>query len=119
MLMRRADGEAQPGIGWGPFTLRIPFVHSGFEGPEFAQGILVSAATGLALVPLMVSQFGLTFEEAVIMSLISAMLISSGPIIFGEPFAAGWITPALPLTLTFHLAGINFPSANRIDVSIS
>jgi hypothetical protein len=101
MLAKREAGQLQPGIKWGPFTLRVPFVHSGFEGPEFAQGILVSAATGLALVPIMTAYFGLSFEEAVLMSMFHAMLISSGPIIFGEPFAPGWITPALPLVLAF------------------
>lgn len=110
MLAKREEGAEQPGIHWGPFTLRIPFVHSGFAGPEFFQGILVSAATGLALVPLMTTAFGLTFEEAVIMSLFSAMLISSGPILFGEPFAPGWITPALPLVLAFVLAPDRFPT---------
>ena len=111
MLAKREEGAEQPGIHWGPFTLRIPFVHSGYAGPEFFQGILVSAATGLALVPLMTSAaFGLTFEEAVIMSLFSAILISSGPIIFGEPFAPGWITPALPLVLAFVLAPDRFPT---------
>ena len=102
--MTREEGAAQPGIKWGPFTLRIPFVHTGFEGPEFWQGILVAAATGLALVPLLTSPyFGLTFEEAIMWSMISSFLISSGPIIFGEPFAAGWVTPALPLVLNLVL----------------
>ncbi len=104
MPSERRDGDAQPGIAWGPFTLRIPFVHTGFEAPEFLQGVLVSAATGLALVPLMTAQFGLGFEEAVLMSIISGFLVASGPIIFGEPFAPGWITPALPLVLNFVLS---------------
>lgn len=101
MAVQRADGEVQPGIKWGPFTLRIPFVHTGCELPEFLQGLLVAAATGLALVPVLTDHFALTFEEAVLMSFIWSFLISSGPIIFGEPFAPGWITPALPLALGF------------------
>ncbi|MCA9214495.1 MAG: hypothetical protein KDB27_15595 [Planctomycetales bacterium] len=104
MPIRRKDGDIQPGIPWGPFTLRIPLVHTGFELSEFLQGLVVAAATGLALVPVLTSAFGLTFEEAVLMSFFSATLISSGPIIFGEPFAPGWITPALPLVLGFVLA---------------
>ena len=76
MSMKRKDGEMQPGIKWGPFTARIPFVHTGVEWPEFFQGILVAAATGLALVPLLTSEyFGLTFDEAVVMSMISSFLI--------------------------------------------
>ena len=110
MPVLRKDGEVQPGIPWGPFTLRIPFVHTGFELSEFLQGLLVAAATGLALVPVMTSAFGLTFEEAVLMSCFSSILVSSGPIVFGEPFAPGWITPALPLVLGFVLAPGNFPT---------
>ena len=102
--MTRKHGESQPGIKWGPFTLRIPFVHTGFTLPEFLQGMVVAAATGLALVPLlMLPFFGLTFEEAIIFSMISSMLISSGPILFGEPFAPGWVTPALPLVFNMVL----------------
>jgi len=104
MSMTRKDGEAQPGIKWGPFTLRIPFIHTGITWPETLQGLIVAAATGLALVPLLMSPyFGLTFEEAVIFSMISSMLISSGPIIFGEPFAPGWVTPAIPLVLKMFM----------------
>lgn len=104
MPMHRQDGEVQPGIKWGPFTLRIPFIHTGFELSEVLQGMLVAAATGVALVPVMMGAFELTFEEAILMSFFSSLLISSGPILFGEPFAAGWITPALPLVLAFVLA---------------
>ncbi|PCJ66254.1 MAG: hypothetical protein COA73_01375 [Candidatus Hydrogenedentota bacterium] len=114
--MKRKDGESQPGIKWGPFTLRIPFVHTGFEGPEFLQGILVAAATGLALVPIMMGAMGLTFEEAVLMSMISSFLISTGPILFGEPFAAGWITPALPLVLSYVLTEQYPTSVERFQV---
>jgi hypothetical protein len=110
MSMKREHGEHQPGIKWGPFTARIPFIHTGVEWPEFFQGILVAAATGLALVPLLTSPyFGLTFDEAIIMSMISSFLISAGPLIFGEPFAAGWVTPALPLVLNVVLTD-NFPT---------
>lgn len=103
MPIKRKDGELQPGIPWGPFTLRLPGIHTGFTMPEFLQGLLLSAATGLALVPLLIASFGLSFEEAVWMSTISAFLIGTGPILFGEPYAAGWITPALPLVLGFVL----------------
>ena len=125
--MTRKDGEAQPGIKWGPFTLRIPFVHMGFTWPELLQGLVVAAATGLALVPLLMSPyFGLTFEESIIFSMISSMLISSGPIIFGEPFAPGWVTPAIPLVfnmlLTPDFAGpeerFRLMTAISLDLSI-
>lgn len=99
------------GIDWGPFTLRIPFVHMRWCWPEGLQGILVAAATGLALVPVMMGYFGLSFEQAVAASFIHSMLITSAVIVFGEPYAPGWITPALPLVLTFVIGGFDSPEA--------
>ena len=37
------------GIKWGPFTLRIPFIHIKFRAPEFLQGLVISGATLLRL----------------------------------------------------------------------
>ena len=116
MPIQRQGGDVQPGIKWGPFTLRIPFVHTGFELPEVLQGLLVAAATGLALVPTMTTYFGLTFDEAVLMAIFSSALISSGPILFGEPFAPGWITPVLPLALGFVLAPDAFPTCGTLRI---
>ncbi len=107
--MRREHGAVQPGLRWGPFTARLPGLHLGFEGPEFAQGLLLAAATGLALVPVMTGSFGLSFEEAVSMAFFHALLVSSAPVLFGEPFATGWITPALPFVLTL-VVGDRFPT---------
>ena len=93
-----------PGVTWGPFTTRIPFVHTGVCWPELLQGILVAGATGLALVPLLTRYFGLSFEESIGFIAITSILICSAPILFGEPYAPGWITPALPLVLLTLLA---------------
>jgi hypothetical protein len=57
MPTNRREGEIQPGIKWGPFVLRIPFIHTRFALPEMLQGICVAGATGLALVPIMVASF--------------------------------------------------------------
>lgn len=86
-------------IRWGPFALRIPFLHLGVCWPELLQGIFVAGATGMALIPILNGYFGLTFEEAVAFVFITSLLICSAPILFGEPYAPGWITPALPLVL--------------------
>lgn len=91
------------GLKWGPFTARLPIVHMRIEWPELAQGIVVAASTGLALAPLLMSAFGLTFEEAITISLIHTVLIASHVVLFGEPFASGWVTPALPISLAFVL----------------
>ncbi len=103
MKANRKDGLEQPGIRWGPFTLRIPLYHTRLEVPEFFQGFLVASATALALIPLLTKQFDLTFEEAVGCAMIHAVLINSAVIVFGEPLAPGWVTPALPLALTVVL----------------
>jgi hypothetical protein len=101
--------EPLPGWRWGPFTFRLPFWHTRLQWPELLQGICVSSATGLALVPIMTLHFGLSFEQAVTCSMIHAFLIGSAVIFFGEPYAPGWVTPALPLVLAFVLSGYESP----------
>jgi hypothetical protein len=98
-----------PGWRWGPFTFRLPFYHTRFYWQEALQGFLVAAATGLALVPIMTGAFGLTFEQAIAVSMIHSLLLGSALILFGEPYAPGWVTPALPLVLTFVLTGYDDP----------
>lgn len=99
-----------PGWRWGPFTFRLPFYHTRLYWPELFQGIFIAAATGLSLIPLMTMFFGLTFEEAVAASMIHSILISSALIVFGEPYAPGWLTPALPLALAFAIGAGDDPT---------
>lgn len=100
--MNRSSVQKQ-GIAWGPFRLRIPFIHTKLVLSELLQGLSVAAATAMALVPLLTTAFGLSFEEAVTMAMIHSILISSAWMIFGEPYCPGWLTPALPLVLLFVL----------------
>ena len=100
-----------PGWRWGPFTFRLPFYHTRFYWQEALQGLFVAAATGLALIPLMMEFFGLSFEEAVAVSMIHSILLGSAIIVFGEPYAPGWITPALPLVLAYVLGGYDDPAS--------
>ena len=90
----------QNGLKWGPFRLRIPFIHIKLLPSEFLQGLIISGATALAGAPV-VESLGLTFMQAVAVCFIASFLITSSPIIFGEPMAAGWVTPALPLVIAF------------------
>lgn len=101
MANQRLDGEIQPGIKWGPFTVRIPFVHLKLSLPDMLQGFAVAGATGLALVPYFMALLGLTFEEAVVMAMIHSMLISFSWMLFGDPYAPGWLTPAIPFVVAF------------------
>ena len=86
------------GIKWGPFTMRIPFIHIKFRAPEFLQGLVISGATAFAAAPLAM-KLGLTFEEAIALSMVAGIFISSGPLLFGEPMAPGWVTPAVPIVM--------------------
>lgn len=104
MLKTRPDGEVQPGVKWGPFTMRIPLIHMRFSLSNMLQGFAVAGATGLALVPYFIALLGLTFEEAVTMAMIHSMLISFSWMFFGDPYAPGWLTPAVPFVVAFITA---------------
>jgi len=110
MAIKREYGQEHPGWHWGPFIARLPFIHTRAEWPDFMQGMVVLAATAMALVPLLQSAFGLTFEEAIACAMIHLLLFSAGPILFGDPFASGYITPALPIAIAFVLAGYADPA---------
>jgi hypothetical protein len=101
MLKKRLDGEVQPGVKWGPFTMRIPFIHLRFSLADMLQGFAVAGATGLALVPYFMALLGLSFEEAVVMSMFHSMLLSFSWMFFGDPYAPGWLTPAIPFVVAF------------------
>ena len=60
---------------------------------------MLSGATGLSIVPLYTEHFGMSFETAVAMCTLMSVVVCSGPILFGDPYCAGWLTPALPLVL--------------------
>ena len=102
----------QSGIKWGPFTLRIPFIHMKFLTGEFLQGLIIAGATALAGAPVVMA-LGLSFEQAVACCFIASILITSGPIIFGEPLAPGWVTPALPLVIAFFISKGYFDGVYR------
>ena len=102
MAIKRKDGEEQPGIRWGKFTTRIPGVHVDFSLPEMIQGGLLSTATGGVVAALTMKFFQVPFEVAwgvVLIQLFWLWLVPT--VICGEPYAPGWITPALPLVMTF------------------
>jgi len=93
------------GINCGPFTFRAPFVHAKVSWSELAQGICVTAASGLALVPLLQAAFGLEFSEAVTLIFLNTLLLGTAPLLFGDPYAPGWLTPAIPLVLAHVTSG--------------
>lgn len=98
------------GWRWGPFNFRLPFYHTRLQWPEFLQGLLVSTATGLALVPVLVGYFGLSFEQAITCTMLHSVFLVSALYVFGEPYAPGWNTAALPLVMAFVFAGYPDPT---------
>ena len=62
------------GIKWGPFRLRIPFIHIKLLPSEFIQGLIISGATALAGAPI-VEALGLEFMQAVAVCFIASFLI--------------------------------------------
>ncbi len=102
------------GLKWGPFTLRIPFIHTKFRAGEFFQGLVISGATAFGAVPIAMG-LGLTFEEAVALSFVAGSLVASGPIIFGEPMAPGWVTPAIPIVLAAFAARGQFNGVYQVE----
>ena len=102
------------GLKWGPFTLRIPFIHSKLRAGEFFQGLVISGATAFGAVPIAMG-LGLTFEEAVALSFVAGSLVASGPIIFGEPMAPGWVTPAIPIVLAAFAARGQFNGVYQVE----
>ena len=104
MLSKRPEGEVQPGVKWGPFTARIPLIHLRFSLADMMQGLAVAGATGLALVPYFMALLGLSFEEAVVMAMFHSTLIAFSWMFFGDPYAPGWLTPAIPFVVAFITA---------------
>ena len=47
--------KKQKGINWGPFTLRIPFIHLTLLPSEFLQGLVISGATAFAGAPIVMA----------------------------------------------------------------
>lgn len=99
------------GWRWGPFTFRLPFLHTRLLWPEFLQGLLVATSTGLALVPILVGYFGMSFEEGIATSLLISTLLVSSIWLFGEPYAPGWNTAALPLVMVFVFSRYEDPTS--------
>jgi hypothetical protein len=70
-----------------------------FLTAEFLQGLVISGATALAAAPVVMA-LGLShLNKQLQLFYCKFVLITSSPIIFGEPLAPGWVTPALPLVI--------------------
>ncbi|MCF7530066.1 hypothetical protein ACOR62_09050 [Neisseria lisongii] len=95
----RKEGEAAPFIPLGPFQLRLPFIHYRFEWPDYLQGLLM-CAVDLAAIPLLTQLLGMPFEVALAIVMLNGLFYLSHHLL-GDPCVPGWITPAIPLIMTY------------------
>ncbi len=95
---QRRENEL-PYIPFGPFQIRLPFIHYKIESVEFIQGLILGV-TALAAVPYLEQYLGLPYELAWSCVIIETMLYMLHSLL-GDPVVPGWITPTLPLTIVF------------------
>lgn len=95
----RKDGQEQPGIKMGIFTLRLPFIHYPFEMPEVIQALFMFV-TGLSATAFLQDMFDMPFEVALTIVLFHEISYCLHQML-GDPIISGWITPAIPLTIGF------------------
>jgi hypothetical protein len=96
---RRNHGEAQPGIRLGLFTVRIPLVHYEIEAAEILQGIIMTA-TSLGGVALLESLFGIPYPVAITIIVFQHIGYFLHQLL-GDITISGWLTPAVPLIMSF------------------
>jgi len=96
---RRKDGEEQPYIPLGIFKLRLPFVHWGVEISEVLQA-MVMFVSGMGAIAALQDVFGMSFEVALTIVCFHELTYCLHQIL-GDPVIPGWISPALPLMVTF------------------
>ena len=95
---QRRENEL-PYIPFGPFQVRLPFIHYKIESVEFIQGLILGV-TALSAVPYLEQYLGLPYELAWSCVLLETMLYLLHSLL-GDPVVPGWITPTLPLTIVF------------------
>ncbi|HLT04083.1 MAG TPA: solute carrier family 23 protein [Pseudomonas sp.] len=98
-LIKRKDGAEQPFWAFGPFKIRLPFVHYRWETAEMLQALIMFVVS-LGMIPLLQKFLGLPYDVAlayVVVCGIGFML----PALLGVPLVPGWITPGIPVVLLF------------------
>ena len=100
-VYNRKDGQEQPYWAFGPFKVRLPFVHYRWEKPEFVQAFIMFVVS-LGMIPLLQEFLGLPFEIALAYVFIGGIGFML-PALLGVPMVPGWITPAIPV-VTMYLA---------------
>lgn len=99
MRYTRVDGQETPYWPAGPFKIRLPFIHYRMEWPDYFQGLLM-CAVDLAAIPLMTELLGMPFEVALAVAMLNGLFYLAHHLL-GDPVVPGWITPAIPLLMTY------------------
>jgi hypothetical protein len=98
-MIHRKDGAEQPFWAFGPFKIRLPFVHYRWETAEMLQALIMFVVS-LGMIPLLMKFLGLPYDVAlayVVVCGVGFML----PALLGVPLVPGWITPGIPVVLLF------------------
>jgi hypothetical protein len=100
-LRKREYGGIQPFIPLGPFKVRLPFIHYGWEWTECFAAMFLGVACLGAGVAITMDVLGVSsFEIALTFGVLNALCYAL-PAHLGDPVVPGWITPALPLTIGY------------------
>ena len=62
-LIHRKDGAEQPFWAFGPFKIRLPFVHYRWETAEMLQALIMFVVS-LGMIPLLMKFLGLPYDVA-------------------------------------------------------
>ena len=100
-LLKRKYGEEQPSIPLGPFRMRLPLLHHEIQITEALAAMFLGVACLGAGVSITMNILGLdNFHIALTFGVMNALCYYL-PALLGDPVVPGWITPALPLTITY------------------
>lgn len=99
MFSDRKSGEEQPYTPFGPFKIRLPFIHYRLERAEFVQAFIMFLVS-VSMIPLLEQHLGLPYTVAMAYVFVCGILFML-PALLGEPVVPGWITPAVPIVVLY------------------
>lgn len=100
-LLKREYGGEQPYIPLGPFKMRIPIIHHEWQWTECLAAMFLGVACLGAGVGVTMNIFGIdNFNIALTFGVLNGICYYL-PALLGDPVVPGWITPALPLTISY------------------
>jgi xanthine/uracil/vitamin C permease (AzgA family) len=98
-IYQRNEGQEQPFWPFGPFKVRLPFIHYKWEFVECIQALILFVVS-LAMIPLLEKYLGLPYDIALAYVFICGIGFML-PAFLGVPMVPGWITPAIPVVIMF------------------